>query len=760
MPRATSAMMKTEAQSTTIQEEDSDDDKPLDELLRAAQIEVDDKDSGQHALTLRMWAIGTIFAIVGCGLNTLFTLRSPSISIAASTAQLLAYPAGRLWDKAVPSRTFTVVGRSFSLNPHPFNTKEHCLIYIMVNITFFTRMTADLLVEQKNFFGLDSGWGYQLLMILSLFLIGFAFAGLTRSVLVEPRKIIWPGVLSATALMSVLHNRKMPGEDSDDSSRPASDSQRPWRLSGFAFFCLVFAISFCWYWLPDFIFPALSYFSYVCWMKPDSTIINQVFGVSSGIGLLPLTFDWSQVAYVAYVASPLLVPSWAIINIAVALVVWVYIVAPACYYSNVWNTAYLPFQSSSIFDNTGNVYNVSRIISDGSFDVDVSEYESYSPVYMPTTYALNTFALAIATLASLISWTALEHRKSIMTVIRDMTRLRPFSTRDAQPKEPSTTGDVPAWWYLISLALGLTLAIFAIEYWSIELRWYGVLLGFAVGGVFFFPITLLYANANMKVGIEVFCRIIAGFVWEGRVVANTWFVGLGYTTILDGLSFAQDMKLCLYYHIPPLEVFLVQCTGMLIGTIGQVGIVNWALDNIKNICTSDAINGFTCPFSQTNFNTSIIWGGIGPRRFFSTESGYRSLFYLLIIGGLLPVIVHILKRKYPRSFWKNVSVPLLLGGLNYIPPATGMNYGSWAIVGLFFGVFMRRRHNGWWRRYNFILSSSLESSVSFGGMIIFFAVYYSGVSGRLKWWGTEVYKDTCDWKGCPYLPIPASGKFE
>jgi OPT family oligopeptide transporter len=179
---------------------------------------------------------------------------------------------------------------------------------------------------------------------------------------------------------------------------------------------------------------------------------------------------------------------------------------------------------------------------------------------------------------------------------------------------------------------------------------------------------------------------------------------------------------------------------MLIGTIGQVGIVNWALDNIKNICTSDAINGFTCPFSQTNFNTSIIWGGIGPRRFFSTESGYRSLFYLLIIGGLLPVIVHILKRKYPRSFWKNVSVPLLLGGLNYIPPATGMNYGSWAIVGLFFGVFMRRRHNRWWRRYNFILSSSLESSVSFGGMIIFFAVYYSGVSGRLKWWGTEVYK--------------------
>ncbi|KAL3440505.1 hypothetical protein BJX65DRAFT_290384 [Aspergillus insuetus] len=107
---------------------------------------------------------------------------------------------------------------------------------------------------------------------------------------------------------------------------------------------------------------------------------------------------------------------------------------------------------------------------------------------MPMTYALNPFALAIATLASLISWTALEHCSSTMTVLRDMTRLRLFSSRDAQPKKRSSgTGDGPAWWYLISLLLGLTLAIFAIEYWSIELRWYGVLLGFAVGGIFFFP---------------------------------------------------------------------------------------------------------------------------------------------------------------------------------------------------------------------------------------------------------------------------------
>lgn len=62
-------------------------------------------------------------------------------------------------------------------------------------------------------------------------------------------------------------------------------------------------------------------------------------------------------------------------------------------------------------------------------------------------------------------------------------------------------------------------------------------------------VTLIYATAKLKVGIEIFCRIVGGFLWEGKPLANNWFVGLGYTTILNGLSFSQDMKLCSYYFV-------------------------------------------------------------------------------------------------------------------------------------------------------------------------------------------------------------------
>lgn len=49
---------------------------------------------------------------------------------------------------------------------------------------------------------------------------------------------------------------------------------------------------------------------------------------------------------ISYVGSPLLIPSWAVLNVFISLVFWIWIVAVALYYTNVWNTAYLPFQSS------------------------------------------------------------------------------------------------------------------------------------------------------------------------------------------------------------------------------------------------------------------------------------------------------------------------------------------------------------------------------------------------------------------------------
>jgi hypothetical protein len=73
-----------------------------------------------------MWVLGILFCVVISGLNTLYTLRTPSLTISGSVVLLLAYPLGKLWEKITPNWTVPLGKWSFELNPGPFNTKAIC----------------------------------------------------------------------------------------------------------------------------------------------------------------------------------------------------------------------------------------------------------------------------------------------------------------------------------------------------------------------------------------------------------------------------------------------------------------------------------------------------------------------------------------------------------------------------------------------------------------------------------------------------------
>ncbi|KAL8365637.1 hypothetical protein RB595_004449 [Gaeumannomyces hyphopodioides] len=723
---------KSDREDAVPQERRKSDESsaPSADILIAAGVGLKEDDPTLPCLTIRMWVIGVAFCILGSGINTLYTFRFPSITLSQSAIQFLAYPLGKGWEMVVPDWGFNFRGTRHSLNPGPFNYKENILIYILANLSFATRLSADVLTEQRHFYGLKTGWGFELLITMCTLGFGMALAGIFRSLIIDPAGFVWPGVLSNTALNHALHSRK-----SDKESVTGSK----WSMSRYRFFMIAFCASFCWYWFPDLIFPALGYFTFICWIVPDNMVVNQVFGMKSGMGLLPITFDWSQIAYIG---SPLVVPAWAILNILASLVFWIYIVSPAIYYSNTWYTAHLPFQSNSIYDNTGKTYNVSRVIDKKlDFSFNHTKYEQYSPLYMPVTYALNTFGLCFATLSSLFVWLYLEKREPIMKIAK--------------------ASAAPTWWYWVLALVSVGMGVFACEFYPVQLRWHGAIFSFFISLVFFVPLAWVYATTNVKIKTEILCRIIAGYVYEGKVLANIWFFDLGYISGIKGLAFAQDLKLGIYCNIPPRKLFLVQCVGMIVGGVTQVGVVNWALEHIPNICTDKAANGFNCPFSRTHFNTSLIWGGVGPRRFFATGALYNGLLYFFLLGALLPVAVWALKRfAFPRSRWlSKVHVPLFLGGLNFIPPATGTNYGSWAIVGLIFGLYVRRRHHDWWQRYNFVLDSALDCSLAIAGVFIFFTLFYTGAVDNFNWWGTQVHQNTCDWKGCTYIKNPAGKKF-
>ena len=93
-----------------------------------------------------------------------------------------------------------------------------------------------------------------------------------------------------------------------------------------------------------------------------------------------------------------------------------------------------------------------------------------------------------------------------------------------------------------------------------------------------------------------------------------------------------------------------------------------------------------------------IRGLIGPSRLFNKGYLYHPQVWALLIGAVLPVPLWLWVRKYPRSIFRNMNIPVIINGGFSIPPATGINYSSFFIVGFIFQFWIRRRHFAWWSK--------------------------------------------------------------
>lgn len=74
-----------------------------------------------------------------------------------------------------------------------------------------------------------------------------------------------------------------------------------------------------------------------------------------------------------------------------------------------------------------------------------------------------------------------------------------------------------------------------------------------------------------------------------------YFKSFGYVTCAHALLFSQDLKLAHYVKIPPRQTFAAQMIGTFVSTFVSVGVLNFQINKIPNVCTVDAPNRFTCP---------------------------------------------------------------------------------------------------------------------------------------------------------------------
>lgn len=102
------------------------------------------------------------------------------------------------------------------------------------------------------------------------------------------------------------------------------------------------------------------------------------------------TFDWTQIAFIG---SPLATPWWAEGNVAFGFVLFFWIITPILYWTNTWDSQFMPVLSRTAFDHHGLPFNVSQILTNDQFDEE--KYKNYSPLFLPAGFAMS-YALAFA----------------------------------------------------------------------------------------------------------------------------------------------------------------------------------------------------------------------------------------------------------------------------------------------------------------------------------------------------------------------------
>lgn len=215
------------------------------------------------------------------------------------------------------------------------------------------------------------------------------------------------------------------------------------------------------------------------------------------------------------------------------------------------------------------------------------------------------------------------------------------------------------------------------------------------------------------------------------------FKAYSVQTLTEATSFVQDLKLGHYVKVPPRATFMVQMVATILASFVQVGVKAWIFANVKDICDPNQKAQLTCPHNQVFFTASAVWcvslslpykleltathrGLIGPSRQFGKGSIYHPQLYAIIIGAFLPLPFWLWQRRYPNSWIKWVSTPVVLNGVSNIPPATGINYSSWFAVGFVFQYWIRKKNFAWWSKFNYVASSAMDSGEcgSFSGTFV------------------------------------------
>ncbi|KAJ6298369.1 hypothetical protein OIU76_019511 [Salix suchowensis] len=511
-------------------EAEEEDDNPIEEVRLTVPIT---DDPTQTVLTFRTWTLGMAACILLSFVNQFFQYRSNQLSIGSVTIQILVLPVGKFMAAKLPKKQISVpfTKWSFSLNPGPFSMKEHVLITIFANCGAGGVYAVYIITIIKAFYHRGLHPVAAMLLAQTTQLLGYGWAGMFRKFLVDSPYMWWPATLVQVSLFRALHEK---------------EKRKKGELTRLQFFAIVFVASFAYYIVPGHFFPSLSALSLVCWIWKRSITAQQIGSGLKGLGNWLLRSGLGDCCLVPGVSASL----------------------PFLFHCQ---------------HHDGQTFNITRVLNEKTFDLNLSEYENYSKLYLSIFFAF-MYGLSFASLTATLTHVALFDGKNIFKMWKKTTTAVKDEFSDVHTRiMKKNYAVVPQWWFAAILVISVALSLVAVEGFDhqLQLPWWGLLLACFIALIFTLPVGVVQATTNMQIGLNVITELVIGYMYPGKPFANVAFKTYGYISMTQALSFLGDFKIGHYMKIPPKSMFIVQLVGTIVSSTVYFGTAWWLLTSVE-----------------------------------------------------------------------------------------------------------------------------------------------------------------------------------
>ncbi|KAL9111260.1 MAG: hypothetical protein Q9227_004338 [Pyrenula ochraceoflavens] len=687
-------------------------DYPIPLVAKCVSLE---NDPTEPILTFRFWVLSTFWVIIGCGISSFYYFKPYYVNLTSYAVQLLAWGMGYAMAKYLPKRQFNTFGWKWSLNSGPWNAKEHALIVVAYWGSCYTAYGLGPLSALELYYGKKINAGWSIVFLITTQMMGYGFAGLYRDILVRPPKMYYPGVLPNVALFNAMHRD------------PATTR------NSLRFFGIVAVAAFCYEWFPSLIWPLLGSLPLVCYFGHGHWKAWVLGSGTYGFGVLDLSLDWNYISFL----SPLYTPLWSTMTQSIGVLFAVWFLYPIMYFSNTMNAKSFQAMSSSTFDDTGAEYNISRVMNP-DFTLNQTAMDAYSKPYWSPSYAMYFF-WGFAATAAAIMYAALWYGKSNYDALKEAWNNRRADYNDPYLKLMSFDPRVPHWWYLALLVVCAALAFVQLYEADMGMPWWGLVVIGLISFIFTWPNGILWAVANLQIGMAFLAELISGGLFPGNPVAVLTSMSYGRQILEQNLNLISDYKFGFYMKIPEREMFIGQVWGTLIGPFINYGMMRFILDHEGPEITGQVESTAWLGLKTRNFySTSVVWGVIGPRVFFSHDSIYNWVYYGFVVGAVITVMVWAINKARPKwNLEEYVNPTVFFYGATLFPVYTMTNFMTSALVALFFMGYMYRYHPVWFRKYNYLLGVGLDCGTQLMQTVMVFCINLPNVTFP-EWWGNNL----------------------